>query len=179
MPRLLFLFVLCPVFLVSAVDESVPVGKDEVVTPDHGRDTTTGRAFEQRIEAALKAAGYEVHGQRQVGTRPNGGKHMVDLVASKGETGILISLKWQQTGGTAEQKIPYEVICLSEALAQNQNAPDATMRYHKAFLVMGGDGWTLRDWYLSGALQKHLPAAKDIELHTVDSFLAKARDGKL
>jgi len=25
---------------------------------------------------------------------------------------ILISLKWQQSSGTAEQKVPFEVICL-------------------------------------------------------------------
>ena len=144
-----------------------------------GRDTTTGRVFEKMIEAALKQGGYSVNGQSQVGTRPNGGKHMVDLVARKGDTAILISLKWQQSGGTAEQKIPYEIICLSEALAQSKQTPGPAGTFNKACIVMGGDGWTLREWYLSGALKKHLPASKEVDLYSVDTFIANANKGKL
>ena len=46
-------------------------------------------------------------------------------------------------------------------------------------IVMGGDGWTLREWYLSGALKKHLPASKDVDLYSVDTFIANANKGKL
>jgi len=43
----------------------------------------------------------------------------------------LISMKWQQVSGTAEQKVPFEVICLIEALKNNGG------RYSKAYLVLG------------------------------------------
>jgi hypothetical protein len=39
----------------------------------------------------------------------------LDAVAEKDERQILISVKWQQVSGTAEQKVPFEVICLVEA----------------------------------------------------------------
>jgi hypothetical protein len=61
-------------------------------------------------------------------------------------------LKWQQTSGTAEQKVPFEVMCLADAV--QSNLADA------AYLVLGGDGWTLRDYYVSGALADHLIHAR-------------------
>ena len=169
-------FAFCLLFATATLHA---VDKPATTANPPGRDTTTGRVFEKMIEAALQQGGYTVSDQSQVGTRPNGGKHMVDLVARKGDTAILISLKWQQSGGTAEQKIPYEVICLSEALAQSQQAPGPAGKFTKACIVMGGDGWTLREWYLSGALKKHLPASKDVDLYSVDTFIANANKGKL
>jgi hypothetical protein len=66
---------------------------------------------------ALKHGGYEYAPQVEVGERLGGGKHKVDLVAAntRGEK-ILISLKWQQVAGTAEQKVPYEIMCLAEII---------------------------------------------------------------
>ena len=86
------------------------------------------------IRAGLEAGGYQIDEQTQVGTRPNGRKHMVDLIATRDGHSILISLKWQQVGGTAEQKIPFEAICLSEALKQ------CHPKYDKAYIVLGGEG---------------------------------------
>jgi hypothetical protein len=143
------------------------------------RDTTTGRVFENMVEAALKTGGYDVRGQVLAGTRPNGCKHMVDLVARKDGKAILVSLKWQQAAGTAEQKVPYEIICLAEALEQSRTPGHKGERYDKACIVMGGTGWTLRDWYLSGGLKKHLPAAGDIGLYPLETFVGLANQGKL
>ena len=150
--------------------------------PHAGRDTTTGRAFELRVKEALESGGYTTRFQVEVGRRPNGGKHFADVVASKNGRTILVSLKWQQVGGTAEQKIPYELICLAEILAAGKNGDTEAVgspAFDAACLVMGGDGWTLRDWYLSDALEKHLPAARNIPRHTLESFLVAARAGKI
>lgn len=150
------------------------------VAADPARDTTTGREFENRIEAAFKEAGFTTSHQVQVGTRPNGGKHFVDVVARKDGRNILVSLKWQQAGGTAEQKIPYEMICLAEAIAQSAKAENPTDRFSKAILVLGGDGWTLKEWYLSGELKKHLPAAGAIvRIHSQESFLKALQAGEI
>jgi len=66
------------------------------------------------------------------GHRPGGGTHKVDVVAGQGTDEILISLKWQQTGGTAEQKVPFEVMSLADAVRGNRGT--------RAYLVLGGDG---------------------------------------
>lgn len=46
-----------------------------------------------------------------VENRPNGNRHKIDIVAFKSNQTGIISLKWQQVSGTAEQEIPYDVIC--------------------------------------------------------------------
>lgn len=144
-----------------------------------GRDTTTGRDFENRIEAAFKEAGFTTAHQVVVGTRPNGGKHYVDVVARKDGRNLLVSPKWQQVGGTAEQKIPFEIICLAEAIAQSAKAEKQEDRFSKAVLVLGGEGWTLKQWYLSGELKKHLPAATNVvEIHSYESFLKALKAGE-
>lgn len=65
--------------------------------------------------------------------------HKVDVLASKGDHRILVSLKWQQVSGTVEQKVLFEVICLCDAIRAGM--ADA------AYLVLGGNGWTLRVLY--------------------------------
>jgi hypothetical protein len=67
------------------------------------RDTTTGGVLENMILPALMKGGYAYTTQVYVGTRLGGGKHKVDALAvSSDGSKILISLKWQQTSGTAE-----------------------------------------------------------------------------
>ena len=66
------------------------------------RDTSTGRVLEEMVLPPLARGGYSVRKQVNVGTRLGGGRHMADILASKGGRHVLISLKWQQVGGTAE-----------------------------------------------------------------------------
>ena len=49
----------------------------------------------------------------------------------------------------------------------------------KAYLVLGGEGWTLRDFYVSGDLRKHLLHADKVEIVTLESFVARANNGEL
>jgi len=123
------------------------------------------------ILPALRKGGYTYETQVKVGVRPGGRNHKVDAVAEKGQTRFLISLKWQQVGGTTEQKVPFEVMCLSDTLAGGQ--------YAKAYLVLGGDGWKLRDFYISGGLEKYLRETHGIEIVTLERFIANANKGAL
>jgi len=51
------------------------------------------------------------------GSRPlGGGRHIIDVLAEKDGRRFLVSLKWQQSSGTAEQNVPFEVLCLAECL---------------------------------------------------------------
>lgn len=149
-------------------DESIHIYKK---TEPRARNTSTGKLFETAIRSQLEDFGYRVKEQIQVGTRPNGGKHMIDLVLEKEGKSYLVSLKWQQSSGTAEQKIPYEMICLSEALKQSRGAHQA------AYLVLGGEGWTLKEFYLSGGLNRHLSLDQPVFLMGDKDFLTTAKKG--
>jgi hypothetical protein len=126
------------------------------------------------VVPALKRGGYTVESQVDIGARLGRGRHVVDLVAVA-ETGevYLVSLKWQQTSGTAEQKVPFEAICLAEALRNNPG------KYHGAYLVLGGEGWKLRGFYTEGGLRGHLRYGDLVDIVTLERFVALANQGRL
>jgi hypothetical protein len=136
-----------------------------------GRETTTGRVLEEMILPALRRAGYTFTEQTHVGSRPNGRKHNVDVIATKDGASVLVSMKWQETSGTAEQKVPFEVLCLADAVRE--------LGFTTAYLVLGGPGWTLRDWYVSGALKKRLVDVDNVSVLTLEMFVARANQGRL
>src|SRR5262245_44752764 len=134
------------------------------------RDTTTGQVLEAMVWPALVRGGYEVQRQVVIEDRPGGGTHKVDAVATK-ETRYLISLKWQQVSGTAEQKVPFEIISLAHAVRSGE--------YAKAYLVLGGGGWTLRDYFTSGELQEYLKDIDRVRIVSLEDFVALANEGGL
>ena len=137
------------------------------------RDTGTGGVLENMILPAMSRGGYTCQAQVHIGTRLGGRKHKVDAVAEKGGSKILVSLKWQQTGGTAEQKVPFEIICLAQAV--NESAGE----FLKAYLVLGGEGWTLRDLFTSGGLDDYLTRVEGVRVVTLEKFIALANRGEL
>jgi len=138
------------------------------VTP---RNTNTGGVLEAMILPALKRGQYAYQTQVKAGTRCGGGTHKVDALAEKSGRKVLVSLKWQQTGGTAEQKVPFEIMCLADAVRAGHA--------DGAYLVLGGDGWTLRDYFTSDALSEHLVHAKLVRVVTLEAFVRLANNGEL
>jgi hypothetical protein len=137
------------------------------------RDTRTGAVMEQMVLPAIERGGYEYFRQVDIGERLGGGKHIVDLVAyNAGGRGYLISLKWQQTSGTAEQKVPYEAMCLIQAVLAERE------RYEKAYLVLGGPSWTLREFYTAN-LREYLRHDELLSIVTLEAFVALANRGML
>jgi len=86
---------------------------------------------------------------------------------------VLISLKWQQVSGTAEQKIPFEAICLAEAVLASNG------KFRAAYLVLGGEGWSLREFFVSGGLNRHLRYGDRVKIVTLETFIALANQGRL
>jgi hypothetical protein len=124
------------------------------------------------ILPSLRRGGYTYpNGPQKIGTRFGGGAHFVDVIAEKDGQRYLISLKWQQVSGTAEQKVPFEVICLADSVLTGQ--------FVKAYLVLGGEGWKLRQFYTSGGLRDQLVHADKVEILTLEGFVGKANQGKL
>jgi hypothetical protein len=129
--------------------------------------------LEQMVFPALERGGYEATGQQIIGLKPHGRKHKIDTIAMKDGKSILISQKWQQSGGTAEEKVAFEVICLADAVKKSKG------RFSKAIVVLGGDGWTLRDWYVDGGLKSHIVDHALVEVLTLEQFVGRANKGNL
>ncbi|MCL6444969.1 MAG: hypothetical protein K6T83_16205 [Alicyclobacillus sp.] len=51
--------------------------------------------------------------------------------------------------------------------------------YNVAYLVLGGDGWTLRDYYVSGQLEEYMHNIENVFIVKFESFIAKANSGQL
>ncbi|MFC1746253.1 PD-(D/E)XK nuclease superfamily protein [Candidatus Riflebacteria bacterium] len=133
------------------------------------RDTRTGQVLERIVLPSLENGGYKYQRQVNIGQRFGRGKHIADIIAtSKEDENYIISLKWQQVPGTAEQKVPFEVICLAEAIINGKNA------FAKAYLVLGGEGWKLREFFIQGGLSKHLVYGNLVEIVSLENFIAKA-----
>ncbi len=137
------------------------------------RDTRTGGVLESMVLPSLERGGYTYASQVNVGQRLGGGKHMADVVARKGDEEIIVSLKWQQTSGTAEQKVPFEVVCLMAAV------DDPANNAAKAYLVLGGAGWKLREFYTGGGLEKYIAYSDTVRIVTLEEFVAIANNGSL
>ncbi len=133
-------------------------------------NTQTGDIMERMIIPALDRGKYQWERRVRIGERPSGSDHYVDAVVTKDTLLILVSSKWQQVSGTTEQKVPFEVICLMHALNGG--------KYGKAYLVLGGDGWTLRDFYIGGGLKPYIRHDRVIIL-TLERFVALANNGEL
>jgi len=140
------------------------------------RDTRTGKVHEDMALLSLERGKYKYKQNVYIGERPGGRKHKIDIFAQSREgSTFLISLKWQQSSGTAEQKVPFEVICLADAVKNSRG------RYKKAYLVLGGEGWTLRDFYTGGGLRTYFKDkyADLVEILSLESFVAKANNAEL
>jgi hypothetical protein len=146
-----------------------------VADPGHTANTRTGDVLERMVLPALDHGGYVYECRKNIGQRFGaGGRHFVDLVI-RDPTGnaFLASLKWQQSSGTAEQKVPFEVICLAEAINASKGA------YTKAYLVLGGSGWTLKQFYVKGGLKEHLRNCDHVTILALDDFVALANRRRL
>jgi hypothetical protein len=128
------------------------------------RDTTTGNLNEKEIEKFLSEnLSQTVKSQVIIGKKRNDGVHIVDLMIG-GETytpknrkrpisnhkgGQLISLKYQEVFGTAEEKVPFEVMKLQDAIDDYD--------YESAIIVLCGDnGWSWKEEYLSERFKKRM-----------------------
>ena len=122
----------------------------------------TGKDFEYFCEELLSAAGYDVEEQINIGLRPTDTAHNVDLIVSVGTVQTIVSLKYQDVNGTAEEKIPYEQICLQHACE--------TYGYTNALIVLAGPGWKHDECFRSNALSKwmNVPNTKVVNF---DEFL--------
>jgi len=107
-----------------------------------GRDTTTGSQFESIVESVIKRSceknNMKALPQVTVGDKPGGGRHRIDWeLVDKDDENIrgLVSCKSQNTSGTAEEKVAYEVIKILHSMKVDS-------RYTHGWIILGGTGWS-------------------------------------
>ncbi|MCR4438316.1 MAG: hypothetical protein QHJ34_04645 [bacterium] len=52
-------------------------------------------------------------------------------------------------------------------------------KFHKAYLVLGGDGWRLRDFFVGRQLKELLRLGDSVAVVTLEAFIGLANQGKL
>lgn len=141
-----------------------------------GKGTKTGSFWEQVIKPVLEihyAGKYST--QVIVGNQLFGGPYKADFLIYDTEKGnIIVSAKWQQVSGTAEQKLIYEIASLISIVRKNQS-------FRKAYVVIGGSGFSpgARAYLLK---QRHTEVLSDgslVEVITLEDFLARANKKEL
>ena len=123
------------------------------------RTDKTGKDFENLCEHILCLSGVNVEEQVNIGLRPTGGAHNTDLIVDEE---VIVSLKYQDVAGTAEEKIPYEQMCLQHACE--------TYGYKKAVIVLAGPGWTHDDSYRENVFGQWMNTP-DVSIINFDEFL--------
>jgi len=64
-------------------------------------------------------------------------------------------------------------MCLAEELLIRPE------EYKNAYLIISGDNWKLKDFYISGGLKKHLKFPDLVNLITLEKFVSLANKGLL
>jgi len=84
-----------------------------------------------------------------------------------------VSLKWQQGKGSAEDKVPWEVICLVKAIREGA--------VERAYIVIGGNGWRAKRkaFYTSGGLTACISGCERVTVCGFEDFVALANNGRL
>ena len=94
------------------------------------------KVFEKHIANILKPDFKDIKEQKFIPIpKPNGKKHKPDILIV--DTLTIVSVKLQNVGGTAEEKVDYEMRILQRACELGN--------YRQSFIVCGGLGWTFLD----------------------------------
>lgn len=52
-------------------------------------------------------------------------------------------------------------------------------RFYRAYLVLGGEGWRYKEFYLSGGLKPYLANSDMVNIVSLERFIMLANQGKL
>jgi hypothetical protein len=127
-----------------------------------GKDTLASRKLaEQKIRMILEKRGYRYYPRYLIETVAGRKKY---AAAEKEGKVYLIDLKCQTRSGSAERKVVFDVVCLSDALAKGN--------YEKAYVILAGPGWSLKNFFIE-TLPYYLKVEK-VVIVDFDSFLSEA-----
>ena len=130
-------------------------------------------AMEQHVASALERGNYKYYKDRIVG-RKLGTQRPYKTACAVDALGRVhaILMRWQRVGGTTEDKIPFDVIRLIDLLQSNKDCSTA-------HLILGGDGWSNREFLVGGGLQAFIPNSEQVNITSLDDFIDTANQGLL
>lgn len=140
-----------------------------------GRNTRSGRIWETVIRPVLDAHYAGRYGEQvAVGLKLTGEPYLADFVVYEPSGDIIVSAKWQQTPGTAEDKILWDIANLIAIVRQSG-------RYRKAYVVLGGSGFSnaMRTFLLQQGHRGVLQDGHLVEVVSLEDFLARANQGRV
>ncbi|MEW6193164.1 MAG: PD-(D/E)XK nuclease superfamily protein [Bacillota bacterium] len=141
-----------------------------------GKGTRSGKNWERVILPVLEIH-YPGRFQTQVpiGVQIYGGTYYADLVIEDPNGNVIVSAKWQQVPGTAEQKIIYDIASLINIMKRSPG------RCRKCYVVLGGPGFSngARSFLLGQGHRQIFANADLVEVISLDGFLARANQGTL
>lgn len=115
------------------------------------------------------------------------GSWKVDVVVRE-KTGrlrsILVSCKWQESQGSASEKLPFEFLALLDTIGETPCDPDRAQKrrqYPLAYIVLGGDerAWKYWGFYVRGGLRSMVPrGAARVRILGEKDFLRRLRSKK-
>lgn len=138
-----------------------------------GRGTRSGKTYEDIIETAIKSNyGENYKKQIYIGESLFGGNYKVDFILNEN---IIISAKWQQVSGTAEQKILYDIASLIKIIDESKG------KFIKGYIVIGGEGFSdkAKKFLLSQNHINYFNNGDKVIILTIDNFIALANNKKL
>ncbi|RIH89042.1 hypothetical protein Mlute_00451 [Meiothermus luteus] len=146
--------------------------------------TRSGKIFESMLETALRENGYDFLVQGRVKGSLAGRSHKVDF-AIRAPSQVFVSLKWQGTSGTTEEKVPFEVVRLLDLLRKaeqvvSRGSEEVTLRAERAYVVLADDGWNrhLKEWYERGGLKEFIPH-EGVEILDFYAFMNRVNSKQL
>jgi len=139
------------------------------------RNTSTGRVLEQMVLPALERAGYQAQPRYRLPDlfRPDR-PHYLDVAVLQGSVPIIgIAAKWQQSSGTAEEKVPMEVLRLIKFVEGKQ--------LDRGYVLLSGTGWSLRDYFLRESFIKEFssPAAPMVRVVDLETLITLINQRKI
>lgn len=143
------------------------------VTKFKGRDTGSGKLFEDTIDYVLRRHGdYRIERQKVIGKRDDV-CHKIDFLVTRGNRRLLIEAKWQSRSGAGEKVVGYELMTLPEAIKRGE--------YDAAYIVLGGPGWTpaRKESWIRGSYKNHVNGGYMVSVLDLDTFCQKVYEGSL
>lgn len=132
--------------------------------------------FEREIVQALQMRGYKVDKSKYILGQNLAGKDYKRAAIATSPSGrmVLVSSVFQDSGGTVQEKVPWEVLSLAAVLRQSKG------RYARGYVVLGGSaGWTLKQYFTSGRLQEQLVGTENVVVLDRDTLTGLAAKDQL
>ena len=135
-----------------------------------GSGTRTGTGQELMIESLLEFNHCDYQKQVFIGKQLFNNRYKADFVIGRS---IIVSLKWQQVAGTAEQKVIYEIASLIKII-ENDN-------FKKAYVVIGGNGFSqnAKEYLFNQEHRNILKHGDLVENIGVEDFIARLNNHNL